>query len=70
MITSRANHDQEVIVGPQSEHYERCALEMQSILDKPSISGSIHTFFQEMRNGFAEAARRQRRVEEDEAVAW
>ena len=70
MIVSRANHDQEVIVGPQSLHYERCALEVQAILDDPTTPLSAHTFLRDLRNSFRDAARRQKRAEDDQAVNW
>jgi len=70
MIVSRANHDQEVIRGPQSLHYQNCALEVQAILDDPNTPSLARAFLREVHDRFLEAARTQKRVEEDEAVNW
>ena len=69
-IVSRASHDQEVIVGPQSLHYEKCTSEVTAIIDDSSTPPSVRGFLRELRDRYLEAARRAKRLEEDEQVNW
>lgn len=70
IVASRARHDREVIVGSMSSHYESCASDIKRIMDDPKTPLSVHSFLREMLNGFQEAARREKRTEEDEAINW
>lgn len=69
-LISRAEHNQEVIEGPQSLHYEKCALEVQQVIDQPETPASVRSFLEEIRDNFREAARHEHRIEEDESVNW
>lgn len=70
MIVSRADHAQEVIVGPQSSHYEQCASEIKTIIDDSNTPASVRAFLKDLHDRFRDAARDQKRIEEDEAVNW
>lgn len=71
IIASRAQHMQEVIRGPMSEHFETSATEIQNVLqENANISGSAKEFLEDLIARFRETAKHERRDEEDEQVNW
>jgi len=70
IVASRARHDREVIRGSMSSHYESCASDIKVVIDDPKTPVSVHSFLREMLNSFLEAARREKRAEEDEVINW
>jgi hypothetical protein len=70
IVASRARHDHEVTVGPISSNYERCASDIRAIIDDPKTPLSVQSFLRDLLNAFQEAARSEKRAEEDEAINW
>jgi hypothetical protein len=68
MVISRAEHAFEGIVGSRAAHYEKCAAEIQKVLDSSSLPARLRTFLTETHTSLRDAATRQKRTEEDEYI--
>jgi hypothetical protein len=69
-ITAAASHLNHVIVGPMSEHYSRCALAVEKVLNSENLPNTTRTFLRELAASLRKEMQRERRDEDDESVDW
>jgi hypothetical protein len=69
-VARAASHTNHVIVGPMSEHYIRCAVAVEGILDSGDIPDATRAFLRQLAAGFRKEAQNEHRDEEDESLNW
>jgi hypothetical protein len=67
-LESRVEQMGQVIMGPYSEHYQRCRNDVEQALDIPDISDPVRAWLMDFSTRLARAAEEQRRREVDERV--
>jgi uncharacterized protein (UPF0147 family) len=69
-IARAASHPNHVIAGPWSEHYIRCAVAVEAILNSGNIPDTTRTFLRELAASLRKEAQNEHRDEEDESLNW
>jgi len=69
-IAVAASHMNQTIVGPMSEHYIRCAVAVEEVLNSENVPGTTRPFLRELAANLRKEAQSEHRDEEDESVNW
>jgi hypothetical protein len=69
-IALAASHMNHTIAGPISEHYTRCAVAVEEVLNSQNISDATRTFLRELAANLRKEAQNEHREEDDESVNW
>ncbi len=69
-IAYAAEHMGQVIVGPSSQHYERCALAVTEAIENEATPDRVRPFLRDLEQRLRATAETERHKEENESVNW
>ena len=69
-IASAAEYINRVITGPSSEHHQRCAQEVDRVLNDPATPPAVRPLLADLARHLYETAEIERRGEQDESINW
>ena len=69
-VESAAGYMKRVITGPLSEHYNRCAQEVEEVHHEAKTPDAVKTFLADLARHLREHGASERRSEQDESVNW
>jgi hypothetical protein len=69
-VSAAAEHVNRVVVGPSSQHHERCAQEVEAVIADAATPAVVKPFLTDLARQLRQRAQAERRNEEDERINW